>query len=428
MFLDGQEKRDLPNAVEISYPYSMFLSTLTFDEKWGINVKRKKIVLLGLVCCLSIAAISIWITQIGGRQDERPSTLEWLSKDRSSAEKPFSAGDGQDMRDEEVQSSDDLRPRVRIDTFYVTVDIPYPAFSYPVTGQAITVIGDSLTVDLTFDSPISQEEIWKEIRLIGYTGPEPEFSEIRIGEIVQKEYEKLEYGKVYTLLIPRTIHDKKGRTLKEEIRVPITVQSYPKVMFRLVGEEKTYPAVVFYQLDEPGAYGYMRLTSRPKTFIAEFAKPVNRKSVEQALRIAAHPWDDTVPDDEFDEPQELSEPSIPVRYTLRWLSDQQLQIRTGAFPAGICKNTITLNGAIDQEGIAVPGAMVFTTAEANQIRAIHLDSRQDTLIKEFKDELYHVWPNPDITDYFIIGIHDSQIYNCREDSSIDWPFHPAKRS
>lgn len=168
-------------------------------------------------------------------------------------------------------------------------------------------------------------------------------------------------GRTYTLVISKGIEDLIGHSLKEDIKVDVTVCEDPVAHYTLLGSDEVYNM-------EPFMQGYPAyLTPYKKIFVMDFTKEMDRKSVEDSIS-----GDSSLKD---------------TACSFKWLDNKRLELTLQELKADQ-EYSINVLAARDVEGFKALGNLNFQTSEPNSIGCIDIFTKQDTVIKEIQDRLF----------------------------------------
>lgn len=260
-----------------------------------------------------------------------------------------------------------------------------------VMGESVKIAGQYFFVELMFEKPLSIENARKNITFTGCDISQLAFNEAsgeqdRVVHILCLDGVP---GNTYTLNISKDLKDTSNSMMKEDIKLNITVVEDAVAHYTLAGEDGSYDLEAFME-----GITWVSLTTNPKTFIVDFTKDVDKKSVEDSIS------------------RDISFQN--VKCSFKWPSNRRLQLDLNGLMA-VKEYKINVGNAKDSEGFKIIGDFLFTTNKPNTIGYIDIGTKKSSIIREMKDRLYMPYENSFIGRYIVLDDLSSRtVYDIKE--------------
>lgn len=247
-----------------------------------------------------------------------------------------------------------------------------------INGNSLRASGDSIFLEIIFDTAIDYESIKEKIKLIGSDNfiIEKHPSKENALRILARN---IESSKTYQLYIPKTIIDTKGNPLEDDIRIDIVVEKEAKAFYTFVGQEVTINDLGERTDDFGNIHTTLPATNKTITFLVDFTKNVDKESVENSIK------------------KNLNHEG---QVNFEWVNKQKLKLTLNNFPTDK-EYVVSMEEAKDESNNKIIGNLFFTVLEPTQLSSINLQTRKGKLLKEFVDLPYMVVPSEDYEQYFI---------------------------
>ncbi len=251
--------------------------------------------------------------------------------------------------------------------------------STEITGSLFNASGDSIFLDIIFDTAIDYESVQKKIKLIGSDDFEIEkhYSKENALRILARN---IESGKTYQLYIPKTVTDIKGNSLEDDVKIDIVVEEEAKAFYTFVGQKVTIDNLGKRTDKLESLHSTLPVTNKTINFLVDFTKNVNKESVENSIEKSLN-----------------NEGQV----NFEWVNNQKLKLTLNNFPTDK-EYVVSLEEAKDESNNKIIGNLFFTVLEPTQLSSINLQTTKDKLLKEFVDLPYMVVPSEDYEQYFIV--------------------------
>ena len=231
-----------------------------------------------------------------------------------------------------------------------------------IAGKVNKISGDIFKLTIKFDRLMDASSL-RAITLVGYPNLklniDNSYNEGK-ATCVTAELPELVLENKYTLKIPKTVKDRKGNSLKEELKSDVIFYPATKAEFTLVGKDgKT-------KIESLRGYDQIEITNTPKTFLVDFSADVNVKSVTDNLKQ-----------------------NLPSSTKLIWNNSKQLVIDISHFQE-FNSSSISFQGAQDAKGNKIFGHIGYTIGTPNILCYIDLQTWKLETVCGFRDFCYMI--------------------------------------
>lgn len=242
-----------------------------------------------------------------------------------------------------------------------------------VTGDSLKTSGDSIFIEIIFDTKIYYENVRDKIKLIGCDCYEIENNTIKENalRILARD---IETDKIYKLFIPKSVTDTKGNPLEDDVIIEILLETEANAFYTFVGHEVQIDDLGESTDDFNSLHISLPVTNKTIEFIVDFTQNVDKESVENAIRKGLN-----------NEGQIIFE----------WANNQKLKLQLENLSAN--KEYV-----VSMKEANVIGSLFFTVFEPTQLSSVNLQTRDNNLLKEFIDLPYLVVPSADYERFFLV--------------------------